>query len=424
MPPPLPGPVERTRSIVVASLLRSREWIHRRTETVSVLDESSIHKRVTFDLTVPRVVRGRVQVDRGILPFVPLTLLPKLKLRNFDMTDAAGRRLPILTTAENGRVAAQTLRIYAESVLGRPPGVPVATDLALIATSTGDQLRGAMNRMLEPQGSADEADRRALIEAEEFLSLLVDLGANFLLAVVADPRPGERQLLKFSYDAEGRRGNLPARSWFATRMGWMPADFSITTEGAVDASSYHVEIVAPADVEIVAAELHANGQTLDFEGGGVARAHLHTDMPVQAYPTPYARARFRVVRTGFLYGALFTAALTTALLWLGRVRLDQLTTSIEASSALLLILPGLLAAYLARPGEHALATSVLVGVRWMLVISALCALVGAAVLAAHLPPRSLRFVWDFVGTLSVLSLVGLGSAVVLPMRGARPGGST
>ncbi len=140
-------------------------------------------------------------------------------------------------------------------------------------------------------------------------------------------------------------------------------------------------------------------------------------------PDFYLRARFRVVRTGFLYAALFTSALASILLILCRTRLQELSAAIDASSALLLIVPGLLAAYLVRPGEHALTTSVLVGVRWMLIISGLCALAGVGSLVADLPAQTLRFVWDFIATLSTLSLCIVVSAVILPMRGKRFGES-
>ncbi len=190
------------------SLLRSPDWIHRRTETVTLLDENTIHKRVTIDSTVPPIVRERVAVNAQILPFVPLGLMPKLKLRNFDMTDARGDRLPVLTRTENGDIAANALRAYAENILGRSPTDTVTRDLITIARDTGESLKSALARMTtsEDDGGQDAIDRRALHDAEDFVSILFDLAQNFILAAVTHPDPGTQRLLKFAYDAEVQKG--------------------------------------------------------------------------------------------------------------------------------------------------------------------------------------------------------------------------
>jgi hypothetical protein len=52
---------------------------------------------------------------------------------------------------------------------------------------------------------------------------------------------------------------------------------------------------------------------------------------------------------------------TFVLLGVGFFRLDVIATEIEAVGPLLLIVPALLAAFLVRPGEHALAARILAG---------------------------------------------------------------
>ncbi|MGH2968855.1 MAG: hypothetical protein ACRDK0_07300, partial [Solirubrobacteraceae bacterium] len=71
-----------------------------------------------------------------------------------------------------------------------------------------------------------------------------------------------------------------------------------------------------------------------------------------------------------------TAALSAILLGVFSPRLAQLDG--QTTSAILLVIPALLFGYLARPGEHAIATRLLVGVRLLGLIAAVAAVAGAA----------------------------------------------
>jgi hypothetical protein len=72
------------------------------------------------------------------------------------------------------------------------------------------------------------------------------------------------------------------------------------------------------------------------------------------------------------------SALTTGLLWMALARLGELDG--QTSAALLLLFPAVLAAFLARAGEHAFATRLLTGVRWTTLLVAACALVAVGVI--------------------------------------------
>lgn len=91
---------------------------------------------------------------------------------------------------------------------------------------------------------------------------------------------------------------------------------------------------------------------------------------VSRAPRPYSGPvwiRLRAVRAGFLTAGLVTAWLVVALLHFGHNQLPKLTGSnLEATAALLLVLPTILAAYLLRSGEHQLASRLLLGPRLLL----------------------------------------------------------
>jgi hypothetical protein len=72
--------------------------------------------------------------------------------------------------------------------------------------------------------------------------------------------------------------------------------------------------------------------------------------------------------------------LSAILLHVFSSRLAQLNG--ETTGAILLVVPALLFGYLARPGEHAIATRLLAGVRVLGLVSALAALGGAGLIAS------------------------------------------
>lgn len=97
-----PRPPDDEALAAAELLLRPRGWIHRRVEQVSYLDSSTIRRRISIDFTPPRAGR------------LPLTQLTKGALTNFDLRDAAGMPIPMLTARENGTLATTMLHALAE----------------------------------------------------------------------------------------------------------------------------------------------------------------------------------------------------------------------------------------------------------------------------------------------------------------------
>jgi hypothetical protein len=90
---------------------------------------------------------------------------------------------------------------------------------------------------------------------------------------------------------------------------------------------------------------------------------------------------------------------------------DIATNRIDSSAALLLVLPGVISTYLARPGEHYWVSRMLLGVRTLSVISAMSVYLAAAVVVTGIVPGAVREVWGTLAAVSLVPAVALGVAL-------------
>lgn len=83
-------------------------WVRRRVENVEFIDDISVTRRVSIDFAVPKQLDELSSpVDEHLLPCVPLTFLRKGRvLKNFDLRNAEGNPVPMLTKLENGTLQA------------------------------------------------------------------------------------------------------------------------------------------------------------------------------------------------------------------------------------------------------------------------------------------------------------------------------
>lgn len=436
-PPRVPLRASRTDpgAAIVATwlLLHMSEWVHRRVETCSFVDDRHARRRVSIDFTVPERVEGVVVAN--VLDFVPLTLLAKRTLVDFDIRDVHDEPIPVLTTHENSTVIDTVLVTYATVVLGAAPSDEVRSvlrDIAAGDAAAADSARSALD-------DAADGERRRLMENATFRKLVSDLHENFILATAGLPAPpGVRSIVKFSYEhaMDIRPEGFP--HWLTVRVGWSSTRLRLSVPGALAAESYHVEVDAPPAVEVAGATLApglrrpqarglpqrlatrlsnalVNRSLSIYAAGPVGRVHLHA-LPLPLDADPRVVVLLRKARSGFLRSALLTCALATALLWVAEVRLDVVAGEAQTALAVpvLLLAPGLLAAYLVRPDEHPLATVLLVGVRLMLLVSGVCVVTAAVLLVIQVAREQLRFWWVLLALLSSSATAVVALANVLP----------
>jgi hypothetical protein len=456
-------------------------WIHRRVEELRVLDENTVSRRVSVDLELPEEIPP-LAVNAESVPFVPLTLMAKAKLRNFDLRDGEGRAIPARRRSESSEMAADGLKTWIEDLYP-------TTDLDTAVLTIGLVVMGRGRSTQEKEALADLQQAReddsvgggaGTVMRGTFGKIILELATGYVLMVPHSVVANGRCVVKFGWEEKIERDPVSPISWLLVRLGWRQEELAFEMAGSAYARSHHCEIIAPPDTEISRAELRIDGRCVDAEGGGRARAHLHSPTkrdatageppdrrrwfritlaynvgravvallvlwfvglqatliatpPLIALTAwrhlrlrprekePHALALLRVHRGGFLPAALVTSALATALLAAGRFRMSAVATEIEASATVLALVPGLLAVYLARPGEHALASRMLVGVRFMVLISGACAISAGALLLGHADPEEREFLWTLLLCISTGATAGILLSILLPAHGrSRP----
>jgi hypothetical protein len=379
-------------------------WTHRRVEHLVFVDDQSVRRAVSVDFEVPAELAG--------VP-VPLALLRKRPLVDFDLRDEGGRALPMLTRRQNGRIASEVLRAAAEAVTGEALGDDLVADLLRVSTAAPEEADAVLEGL---RTGARGTEGAALLADPGFETLAFELARSFLLLVEIPPQAG-RRVLKFAYaEPFGWRTALPER------MSWRPAGIEIEVPAVARAGSYHFEIEAPEGLEIAWAGLLAFGGGGAFEEHvveeeeGLRRVHLYlADVPYGA--DGVAGVWLRTPRRGFLRQAWLSGLATTLsllLLTLLSPRLPGGTAS--GTTAILLAAPGFLSLFAARPGEHGMLSRLLLGVRAVLLAQAAVAYLGAFALAA-LPGGGEQQLW-LRGLLAASALlsISLTASLMTPRR--------
>jgi hypothetical protein len=436
-------PEGRGAATVLALVTNFADWVHRRVESVTLLDDVTIRRDVSIDFTVPNNTDKFGETNE--LPWVPLTFLEKDLLRNFDLRDSAGTPVPMLTRAENSAYASNALVASARAVLNSLglAKVPSSVRQELIDLVGADaaEAEAVVARWRAGANVADEMDGEAwsaLLASEGFLALASTLATNFVMFAVTPAQPGHRQILKFSYEEryddprpldvgallavgldrsrdslrrvwEGavrwppqemeppprRSPNPDLEAWkerASATFGWRVKTVVLSMPAANLTSSFHVEVPAPPDMEIDSAQLRfsprdgegepGDGSADSADGILIQRAHLYaSQVPTDLEGEAVVHLRAR--RQGFLRSSVSIGWLTVILLWTGYAFFDDLTrsTNSQTAAALLLIVTTLLNSALIRPGEHRLVARVLLGVRLLLALGIFCTFIAVGVLA-------------------------------------------
>ncbi len=405
-----PAPVanEDLRARIALELARDfGTWVRRRVETISYVADTTVRRQMSIDFVLPapgQVNPGNpfADLDPGTLVWVPLWLPRKEPLTHFNVWDEAGRAMPVLNTRENGELSARALTLLAEEGMAGRGSLSTAQRDQLHAIATSSAAQGAaifqdalpwLDGVL-PEGSIGRA-------------LAIDLAKAFMLFTQLPYEPGRHRVIKWASDKPlewygDHPENAKAGGRLVTTLALRDKVQAFDDIAIGTAESYHVEVVAPEDVVISDAAMVANQWATGIgrvrKMVSVAeqheRAHLNAAIRAARDDTEAARGDRAVViltlrprRTSAFAGLAATSALIFAMLLLVRVRVGHLDAT--NTTALLLVFPALVAAYLARPGEHVLAARLLAGVRAVALLCALCALAATGMLATGLlQPRS------------------------------------
>jgi hypothetical protein len=417
-----------TQAVMVHWLLTNpRRWMLRRVEAFRLIDDRTVERRTSFDFQLPDQVLER---DLGSsLRLIPLATFAKRNLTGFDLRDEDDRPLALLGTRDNGTVATAALMALAESVLERRPHALTCHVLERIAREQlreAEQARalvrwptevgfrsistGVLRKVIDGyDGWGPEArifalfwltlmwEWRELERSPTAKQLMDELAAEFILLTPAVGDLAARRIIKMRYEETYKEGSdLGVIGWLAVRLGILPTVVNFEAPGTARCLSYHAEVSAPQDAELVALYVDDGNLKWDLEPApwDDPRGRLHARITEGHFQTAgQVITILRARPAGFLRSALAICALTFALLLGGRLSLDQIVGEVEATATLLLLIPGLLAAYILRPGEHALVTSLLSGVRLIVLLVGAAAVVAASLLVAQVSRPTLEYAW-------------------------------
>lgn len=334
------------------------DWVHRRVETVSFLDASSVHRHMSVDFDLPD---EDARPESGP-PLVPLTLLEKRPLVNLDVRDEGGAACPVLNADENGFVAwsllARVVQVVLADATNTSPDVPrhILEDLKRIAGGPPDIALSTLEAITD----GPDPRLRQRLALPLFQEYAEWMATKFLLLVEVPDTNRIRRVMKFSYAQPLERVASAKRQRWAAMAGWRPAQFDVDVEGVGESQTYHCEFQGPQGLEVSRSELVVRAswtaavQRYPREVVG-SRAHIYaSDAPLGAESV--ASIWLISPRSGLVRAALFTCAVISAVFLFSFVddRITQVSQGLTLP--LLLAAPGVVAGLVLRPGEHRIAT--------------------------------------------------------------------
>lgn len=398
-------------------------WLHRRVERVSITLQLMIKRQVSVDFTIPPANDGEPQPESDA-HLLPISLLAKWPPQmQFDLRDAAGDSVYLLTAVDNEEADARALTALA------PDGAlkqRAQADLELVPRSSRDLADAAVERIQaeftkefidapETAGPArDEYDRWVYT-----LRIARLLTANRILWAPVTGKPGERKIVKFSleYAESGftprnetnggfRRAVLRAQS----ALSLAPTRFEIKLLPWGDTVSHHLEVDLPAELEAQRTRLeltrsqdgHTETQAaLDETTGRFRHTFPHpgnrdTRFPYARNDGERAYFHYAGIRRRFGSATLDTAianrvllagpaalglAIAT-LLTVYTASVETVTASSEEVVTTLLLVPAILGYLVSRPGEHPMVRQHIGGIRLLTMLAGALPVVAAVTMVA------------------------------------------
>ncbi|HEV2728147.1 MAG TPA: SGNH/GDSL hydrolase family protein, partial [Solirubrobacterales bacterium] len=355
--PPVPSapsewPPEKSVAAFAALVEDPAGWVHRRVESIEIVDERLVRRRVSVDFT-PEPPQGSPRPTHA-----PIALLSKRVLSRFDLRDETGASVPLATSEQNAAFAASHMLRVAAEATGAPPSPLLRLLCWRIARGNPAQAGEAIHEIatrLEPI-----EDREALRKSQRFRGVTETFAANFaVLAEVDDPK--RRRVIKLAYDHAVGGGSLTWRQ----RLGLDPVLTAIEIPELGDAASRHIEFARSEGLDILGVQLLAvqpDGETVVQEGSaGGAEAHLA--MVRRPLGTRGLAGVFlRAARSGILVGGPPLAMLSALALTIAWFALPELAgASASGAASLLLAVPAAFGAYLGSRASHPLEARMLLG---------------------------------------------------------------
>lgn len=413
-------------------LLNDQSWVRRRVETVEVTSTISTERRVSLDIDVSRLVNiaKECNIEDTKYLYFPLTLLTKRLLIDFDVTDESGRSLSLATSDEDS-YAAQALLLASLDAADMDPAKfsphvmkkmydivkdePLRQDARTIANiSRLQQNTGILGWQLQNPTAADRQLWGELFKQREYLLRVTEFTTQYMPIVRIDTSESLRIIKYSTMESEwtwSRRGMR-----FRERIGWSPAYFGFNAPSLGRAQRDHFRVCAPRDSFVTAAVVRSvtggPGPLEPADSGEnfigritPGRALVYTQNRKSSGPSQVV-VGLRPTTRGFITPAFWGPLISAVLLALGAIGqrvfgvLDTIKdNSAEPAVALLVVVPSVLAAYLARDDEHQVRSVLLMVPRHLVAGTSALTFVAAISIIARFSGPTLFNIWTVCGAL-------------------------
>ena len=421
-------------------LLKSHTWVSRRVEHVSFRDDRSVVRRVTAEFHVPDeapIFRGD---DGQYYSFVPLSVMRRKTLVNFEVRDHEDRPVAVPSLRQNQAITESMLLACADAVAGRNNDQSAANRREIeyfvhrvisgnqqVLVHTYDSLKSGQ----EPEAVVKLAAHRA------FKAILDRLADNFILWVMIPTDGPRRRVVTFSCDEPlylhyrrsghkkgdngsaddvhtyglGKKLGVWRLTVWTAALGLRPTLIRFPVPAAENAASFHFEIEAPKGLQIVEASLLAGPPghkkpSFDRVTGCFPTVGLHV-IEVPNGSLSRAQIGLQVATRGWLFTSLASCAAVFGLLVAFAVHSKVLKGTGDLPVVILIALAASVAGFVAQFDAHELAAHLLQWTRSLALIAAFLPLVAMTFIAfegtaaTHVAPA----LWSAAGVSGAITLL-------------------
>jgi hypothetical protein len=327
--------------------------------------------------------------------------IPSAEYFNVGLCDQDGNRQPLISRQQSKLLATVMLWESAERVLDARLPPTLRNQIAAIANREWRYLAGPLRYVFHTRVS--KGDPRAKLQASQaFRELAYTLASHYIVASVFTQSAPPRRIYKLSYEEATSAGGGKVRRW----LGWKSEQFFVPLTEIGAAASYTVEVDFPDGVQgnavgLVGMRYESFGRRLpqrraedsDYhiqQIDNVTKGTIYIPNTLPGRRVGASWVKLRAKRSGFLSHAFLGSLVITLVLLLATAVSSHIVdnNTPDAAMAVLLLLPAVLAAFIARPDEHAITARMLNAPRIALLANGLLLFLAAICLLSAEPPRS------------------------------------
>lgn len=417
---------------MASAVLGWNEWCHRRQDSYIPVEQDRGQVQHSVDCTPMRdpsfalnpELRSAQEIPSEAQALVPLAIVRKGVLREFEAFDRSGAGVPVLTREQNIDLSAGLLAV----LLLRVEGLVVDPEqlMECLFAVVGDE-PGAVNaaRELVEQGSYRQhriIDHELLQQTAQIPELIRNLGAGFLLVAVVPYRDlGSRGIIRVSYLWDFKFVGRKAMTFLKGHRS-----IQLPMTAASDSQAYHLEVRLPANVRCLGLSIPGSIQVAqapdgaprtviqpDHEIGKSTDSTLHLRA---SYLIPPYRSEAWLELVGSrrdtfwaaILGGIFIGVVGVLLTFFsGSLSSDQADALGDSTTALTLSVPAVFFGYISTQQDHLLGQPLTLVYRLVLLVYAgiLMSMAGASMFVASAP--ILRTIWAAGAGLGFLILACL-----------------